>query len=672
MCGMAGIVSLGVSAPPPARDALIRMAGALVHRGPDEQGIYRDERAGLAHARLSIIDIDGGGQPLSDADGAAWIVFNGEIFNYVELRAELVALGYRFRTRSDTEVIVQAWRAWGEAAFERMKGQWALALWEPVGRRLILSRDRTGICPLYLCEHGGRVLFASEVKAIFAADPAVPRAFDPAGLDQTFTLWAPVAPQGVIAGIRELAPGHTRIYRDGTARERCFWQPRFAEGPGEGFAGSLDDAVEMVREALDAAVSLRMVRSDVPVGSYLSGGLDSSLVAAMGRRFAGERFQTFSLRFADAEYDETDFQRLMVRRTGSEHHELVVERRDIARVFPDVVRHGERPILRTAPAPLFLLSRMVREAGIKVVLTGEGADEVFAGYDLFREAKVRRFWASQPDSAWRWRLIERLYPYLSRSPVRQQAMARQFFGHGLAGSADPGFGHDTRWRTTGAIKRLFSADLSARIAGEDTVSSLIDGLPPAFARWEPLAQDQYLEMRTLLSGYLLSAQGDRMLMAHSVEGRFPFLDEDVMAVANALPAAHKLRVLDEKHVLKRVAAPLVPPEIVARKKQPYRAPNALCFFGAGAPEHVGDMLSEAALRDANVFDPAAVMHLVSKCRKHAEDGGGDLSNSDNMALVGVLSTQLLHHQFVASRPDAARPQALATDIDHLHRAEAFA
>nr|WP_293425128.1 asparagine synthase (glutamine-hydrolyzing) [Phreatobacter sp.] len=665
-------MSLSASAPPPARDALIRMAGTLVHRGPDEQGIYRDERAGLAHARLSIIDIDGGGQPLSDADGAAWIVFNGEIFNYVELRAELAALGYRFRTRSDTEVIVQAWRAWGEAAFERMRGQWALALWEPMESRLILSRDRTGICPLYLCEHGGRVLFASEVKAIFAADPAIPRAFDPAGLDQIFTLWAPVAPQGVFAGIRELPPGHVRIYRGGTARERCFWQPRFPEGSGDGFAGSLDDAVAMVRDALDAAVSLRMVRSDVPVGSYLSGGLDSSLVAAMGRRFAGERFQTFSLRFADAEYDETDFQRLMVGRTGSEHHELVVERHAIARVFPDVIRHGERPILRTAPAPLFLLSRMVREAGIKVVLTGEGADEVFAGYDLFREAKVRRFWASRPDSAWRWRLIERLYPYLSRSPVRQQAMARQFFGHGLAGSADPGFGHDTRWRTTGAIKRLFSADLGARVAGEDAVARLIDGLPQAFARWGPLAQDQYLEMRTLLSGYLLSAQGDRMLMAHSVEGRFPFLDEGVMAVANALPATHKLRVLDEKHVLKRVAAPLVPPEIVARKKQPYRAPNALCFFGAGAPDYVGDMLSEAALRDANVFDPAAVMRLVSKCRKHQKDGGGDLSNSDNMALVGVLSTQLLHHQFVASRPDAARLPALATDIDQLHRAEAFA
>lgn len=671
MCGLAGIVSLGAAVPPPSRAALVRMAGALVHRGPDEQGLYRDARAGLAHARLSIIDRDGGRQPLTDADGTAWIVFNGEIFNYVELRAELMALGYRFRTRSDTEVIVQAWRAWGEAAFERMKGQWALALWLPAERRLVLSRDRTGICPLYLCEHGGRILFASEAKAIFAADPAIPRVLDAAGLDQTFTLWTTVAPQGVFAGIGELAPGHLRVYRDGVMRERCFWQARFPGREG-GFKGSLDEAVAMVRATLDAAVSVRMVRSDVPVGSYLSGGLDSSLVAAMARRFAGDRFQTFSLRFADSEYDETEFQRLMVSRTASEHHEVVVTRADIAEVFPDVIRHGERPILRTSPAPLFLLSKMVRQTGIKVVLTGEGADEVFAGYDLFREAKVRRFWARQPTSAWRWRLIERLYPYLSRSPVQHQAMARQFFGHGLAGSAMPGFGQEPRWRTTAALRRLFSAEMRAASPDGGVVADLVRRLPPAFAQWGPLAQDQYLEMTTLLSGYLLSAQGDRMLMAHSIEGRFPFLDEEVMAVANALPASHKLRVLDEKHVLKRVAEPLVPPEIVARKKQPYRAPNALCFFGRGAPDYVAAVLSETRLRDANLFDPAAVARLVAKCRVHADKGEGDLSNSDNMALVGVLSTQLLHHQFVASRPEAAPLPALATDIDHLRHAEVFA
>jgi len=668
MCGIAGIVTLSAAAAPPSRDALIRMVGALVHRGPDEQGLYRDEQAGLAHARLAIIDLAHGQQPLSDTQDTLWIVFNGEIFNYVELRAKLVSLGYRFRTLSDTEVIVQAYRAWGAAAFERMKGQWAVAIWDSVSRRLVLSRDRTGICPLHYCEHGRRLYFASEVKAIFAAEAAIPRAFDPAGIDQTFTLWSVVPPQSVFQGIRELPPGHTRIYENGAAREWAFWEPRYpeiADPDSDRFVGSLDGAVEQVRDALETAASLRVVRSDVPVGSYLSGGLDSSLVAALGRRFAGERFQTFSLRFVDAEYDETHFQRLMAGAIGSEHHELLVSNRDIAEVFPEVIHHAERPILRTAPAPLFLLSRLVRARGIKVVLTGEGADEAFAGYDLFREGKVRRFWGRQPASARRARLLERLYPYLTRSPVRQQAMARQFFGRNLDAYRMPGFAHDTRWRATSSIKRLFSGDMRAEASRRDAVSELLAGLPPEFSRWSFLAQDQYLETRTLLSGYLLSSQGDRMLMAHSVEGRFPFLDDDVIALANSLPDSYKLRVLDEKHVLKRVAEPIVPSEIVSRIKQPFRAPNACCFVGPGAPAYVEAALSETALRDAGVFDPKLVASLLAKCRANA--GGGDLSNSDNMALVGVLSTQLLHLQFVASRPTPARKIELRTDIDQSHR-----
>ncbi|TIT47199.1 MAG: asparagine synthase (glutamine-hydrolyzing), partial [Mesorhizobium sp.] len=342
----------------------------------------------------------------------------------------------------------------------------------------------------------------------------------------------------------------------------------------------------------EAATALRIVQADVPVGCYLSGGLDSSLVAALGRRYAGERFQTFSLRFADAEYDETRFQRLVAGATGSEHHEVVVSRSDIAEVFPEVIYHTERPILRTAPAPLFLLSRLVREHGIKVVLTGEGADEMFAGYDLFREGKVRRFWGRQPASTRRSRLLERLYPYLSRSPVHQQAMARQFFGRDIQAYDTPGFAHDTRWRTTSAIKRLFSADMRAESERRSAVPELIARLPAEFSRWGSLAQDQYLEIQTLMSGYLLSSQGDRMLMAHSVEGRFPFLDDELVTLANSLPAAYKLRVLDEKHVLKRVAEPIVPSEIVARKKQPYRAPNALCFVADDAPAYVREALSE--------------------------------------------------------------------------------
>jgi asparagine synthase (glutamine-hydrolysing) len=647
MCGIAGIVALG-SAPAPAREALLRMAGALTHRGPDELGIYRDAGAGLAHARLSIVDLATGQQPMADALRTTWLVFNGEIFNYLELRAELSALGHRFRTRSDTEVILQAWHAWGERAFERFNGQWALALWDSMARRLVLARDPTGICPLHLCEHAGHLYFASEVKAIFA-NPAIARAFDPAGIEQTFTFWSVVPPQSVFKGIEELRPGHLRIYQNGSYKEAAFWTPSYG-----GFKGSLDDAVASVRSAIEDATRLRMLRAEVPVGSYLSGGLDSSYVAALGRKYAGDKFQTFSLRFEDAEYDETSYQRLMAQRLGAEHHEVVVSRADIAAAFPQVIAHTERPILRTAPAPLYLLSQLVRGHGIKVVLTGEGADEMFAGYDLFREAKVRRFWARQPDSKRRPRLLERLYPYLARSPVAQQAMARQFFGRSLAAHREAGFGHDTRWHTTSSLKRVLTP---AMRSGRDPVAELLADLPAQFASWTPLAQDQYLEKRTLLAGYLLSSQGDRMLMAHSVEGRFPFLDSNVIALADSLPDSYKLRVLDEKHVLKRAATEVVPAEILARKKQPYRAPDAAALIDAPS---LDDLLSEKEVRNAGVFQAEPVAQLLRKCRAR---GTGAFSNADNMALVGILSTQLLHHQLIAQRPAIRTELSLRTDVD---------
>jgi asparagine synthase (glutamine-hydrolysing) len=661
MCGIAGIVGLSIGATSPSREALVRMASSLSHRGPDEFGVYRDDRAGLAHSRLSIIDLSTGQQPMADENDTTWIVFNGEIFNYVELREELVALGHRFHTRSDTEVILHAYRAWGDAAFERMNGQWAVAIWDSAVQRLVLSRDRVGICPLHICEHAGNLYFASEVKAIFAANADIPRAFDPIGLSQTFTFWTIAPPQGVFHGVTELEPGHVRIYENGTVRDRAFWTPSYPVSGRSMFQGSIEDAVSEVRSALEKATSLRMLRADVPVGSYLSGGLDSSLVAALGRRFARNSFQTFSLRFEDAEYDETEYQRLMVNRLGSEHHEVVVSRSDIANVFPEIIYHTERPILRTAPAPLFLLSKLVRNHGIKVVLTGEGADEMFAGYDIFREGKVRRFWGRQPASSWRPRLLERLYPYLARSPVSQQAMARQFFGRNIAAHSSPGFAHDTRWHTTGALKRLLSRDMQSATAGRDIVGDLLQNLHGDFAQWSSLAQDQHIEIRTLLSGYLLSSQGDRMLLGNSVEGRFPFLDKNVIALADSLPAAYKLRVLDEKYVLKRAAANIVPREIIARKKQPYRAPDALSFVAGNAPDYIDEVLSETAVRDANVFDPQAVVQLLRKCRARGSEG--QFSNTDNMALVGVLSTQLLHQQFIANCPDGSRVIEVLTDID---------
>ena len=464
------------------------------------------------------------------------------------------------------------------------------------------------------------------------------------------------------AGIEELPPGTTRTFRGGIVRTTRAYDPAFPTGPDAGFRGTIDEATDAVRHALRESTSLRMLRADVPVGCYLSGGLDSSLVAALGLEAKGSQFCTFSLRFADHEYDETRYQRLMAAAIGSDHHEVVVSRGDIARAFPDVIAHTERPILRTAPAPLYLLSKLVHDAGIKVVLTGEGADEQFAGYDLFREAKVRRFWARQPDSTRRPQLLDRLYPYLQRSPVRQRALSRQFFGQDLGQAGRPGFGHRLRWRGTSALRRLFTPDYRAAADAPDAVDKLLADLPSEFSQWTPLAQDQYLETRTLLSGYLLASQGDRMLMAHSVEGRFPFLDRQVAHLAESLPPSHKLRALDEKHVLKRVGRGLLPDEILQRTKQPYRAPDALSFTDPAAAEWIDEVASLQMLNAAGVFVPAAARQLIEKC--FARRNAAQFSNADNMAVVGVLSTQLVHHHFIRLRPRGGTVR-LTTLVDRL-------
>ena len=654
MCGIAGIVNTGDRHEPPSRELLTSMVRAIRHRGPDEYGLYRDRRAGLVHARLSLIDLTTGQQPLANEDETLWIVFNGEIFNYVELRLDLEAAGHRFRTHSDTEVIVHAFEEWGNGCFQRFNGQWALALWDSRSHRLILSRDRIGVRPLYVREHGGRVWFASEVKAIFA-DASVPREIDPRGLDQTFTYWTSLAPGSLFKGIEELPAGSVREYDgDGGKHETVFWRPSYPVTSPDDYPLTLEEATEALAEKLEQATRLRILRADVPVGSYLSGGLDSSITAWMGRKAKEGVFRTYSLRFEDAEYDETEFQRAMAATIDSDHQELVVSRGDIARVFPEVIRHTERPVLRTAPAPLYLLSKLVRDSGIKAVLTGEGADEMLAGYDIFREAEIRQFWSRQPASASRPKLFERLYPYLARSPGQAKGMALEFWRQGIERAGAPGFSHDPRWRTTSQLKRFFSAELRGALASRPAVD-VLSTLPPEFPRWDSLSRAQYLEVVTLLSGYLISSQGDRMLMAHSVEGRFPFLDSEVMEFCNGLPPLYKLAGLNEKFILKRASRGRVPEKIIHRPKQPYRAPDAVSFVEKGAPAYVEEVLSEGALRDSGLFDVGAARGLYAKCRTRAGDAANDMvfSNADNMAVVGLVSTQLLHRQFI--RADGGVP-----------------
>jgi len=647
MCGICGFVD---AAEEPDVDLILRMMGRLAHRGPDGSGYYRDRRIALGHTRLAIIDAAGGVQPLSNETGRLWISFNGEIFNYLELAAQLKSLGHVFKTASDTEVVIHAWEQWGPGCFEKFNGQWAIALWDSEKSELILSRDPAGILPLYYAVAGKRLLFASEMKAILA-DPDASKGFEPEGLGEIFTFWCTVAPRTPYRGISELEPGHWASYTNGRMVKKPYWSPDFPPAGKE----AIQDIVEngkRLREGLVEATRLRFLRSDVPVGAYLSGGIDSSVTAAIITSYTGVPLRTFSLRFSDTEFDEGPYQQEMARRLGTEHLSLEVSASDIAGVFPDTIWHGELPIMRSGPAPLFLLSRLVRESGYKVVVTGEGSDEILAGYDIFREAKVRMFMASNPGSTKRARAVELLYPWMARSPAQAPSFARAFFGKNLD-AGDPALSHRPRWDATRAIQLMLQPGLRQLLASTRPDQDLIARMPAGHKQWDTVSRAQWLEFTTLLPGYILSAQGDRMLMGNSVEGRFPFLDRAVMDLANSFPACHKLLALDEKHILKREFADLVPESILRRPKQPYRAPDASNFFKGPVPEWLPDLVSKRALQEAGIFDANAVTSLFVKC---AAVGGDHMSNTDNMRVMAIVSTQLAHAHFVAGDGSGNHPR----------------
>jgi len=621
------------------------MIAEIGHRGPDATGIHVEPggAAGLAHARLSIIDLATGDQPMASADGSVWIVFNGEIFNYLELRAELERTGRTFATQSDTEVILQMYEVYGESCVERFNGDWAFAIWDRRESKLFLSRDRVGVRPLYYAATPRAFVFASEVKSVLAHG-GVERTLDLRALDEVFTFWAPLAPRTCFAQVRELPPGHCLTLRDGRVRLWRYWSLRFDPEP-QRLAD--DEAAERLLSLLADASRIRL-RSDVPVGAYLSGGLDSSFVTALVNGIAGTRLRTFSVTFDDAEFDESAFQQAVVQRLGTEHQSIRCTYDDICTAFPDVVWHAEKPLLRAAPAPLFLLSKLVRDASFKVVLTGEGADEFLGGYDIFKEEAIRRFWARQPHSQWRPSLLRRLYPYLPEMRAQSEAYLKRFFRVEPEQLDNPFFSHLPRWTVTAKAKQFYSEDLRLQLASDDPFADLRSRLPDDFSRWSGLGRAQYLEADILLPGYILSSQGDRMAMAHSVEGRFPFLDHRVVEFANALPARLKLRGLQEKYLLKRAARHLVPDAVFQRPKQPYRAPDARSFFDAAAgrerAQYVADVLSPRSVEQAGLFNPRAVGRLVEKARAGQVVGAGD-----NMALVGILSTQLLVRQFTQTQ-----------------------
>ncbi|HEY8218501.1 MAG TPA: asparagine synthase (glutamine-hydrolyzing) [Methylobacter sp.] len=638
MCGINGIAAFSMQTKISEKDVR-SMLPALHHRGPDGSGVYLDpnQRIGLGHTRLSIIDLAGGAQPLHNEDKTVWVTFNGEIFNYVELRKTLVKEGHSFHTHSDTEVIVHAYEQYGDDFVQHLNGQFAIALWDSNNQRLLLVRDRAGILPLFYTRQGDRLLFASEIKALLPQLSEAPR-ISPAALDQVFTFWAVRSPNTLFEDIFAVAPGHMLALENGLLRESVYWDWRFPE-QDDYHQGSDADLTEQLYDLLADATSIRL-RADVPVGAYLSGGLDSSALVALIRRHSDAPLKTFSIGFKEQSLDESFFQKQLIKHLGVENSQILCQNRDIAENFPVTIFHAETAILRTAPSPMRQLSGLVRDSGYKVVLTGEGADEVLGGYDLFKEAKIRQFWARHPQSEWRPLLLKVLYPYLENSSSQAKAYLQKYYSIGLDKPEQPGFSHLTRWFTTSQCKVFFSQELNARLH-ENAVNRLTEQLPLAFDNWHSFNRAQYLEAKTLMGDYLLCSQGDRMLMANSVEGRFPFLDHRLIEFANRLNPRLKMRALNEKYLFKQAMKSQLPKQILERHKQPYRAPDIPAFFSDHPPAYADDLLSEEKLRRYGYFDAKKVGFLLKKA-----SSGSSFAYKDNMALVGVLSTQLCHYFFI--------------------------
>ncbi len=619
------------------------MITRLAHRGPDGYGYYSDGSVGLAHARLSIIDLEGGDQPIHNEDRSIQLVFNGEIFNYIELRRDLERSGHHFYTRSDTEVIVHLYEQYGESFVSHLNGQFAIALWDSRRKRLVLARDRVGIRPLFYTVANGRLLFASEIKALFACRE-IPRSLNPSALGQIFTYWAALPPHTIFEGIHSLPPGHIMLVEGGRLRTKKYWDWEFPAEFEE--RRGADELAAELRELLIDSVRLQL-RSDVPVGAYLSGGLDSSVTTSLIKHFTDTPLRTFSVGFEDGEFDESGYQQQLVEYLGTDHSHVLCRKAEICEQFPRVIWHTESPILRTAPTPLMILSGMVRSEGYKVVLTGEGADEVLGGYDIFKEARIRRFWGRFPDSRMRPAILRRLYPYLNNNPVANPAYAQRFFRQGMEYAAKPYFGHIPRWITTRRSWQFLSPELRAALPGRECYADLEATLPATINGWKGLNRDQYIEAHTLMSGYLLSSQGDRVAMANSIEGRFPFLDHRLIEFANRLPLRYKIMGLNEKYLLKRAMRGLIPEQIRNRSKQPYRAPDSHSFFTDGRPaEYVEYLLGEQRLREAGYFEPTAVGKLLNKCAR-----GRAIGFADNMAFTGILSTMLLDEMFIRAPAD---------------------
>jgi asparagine synthase (glutamine-hydrolysing) len=598
MCGIAGFVESS-SAPAPfdndaARALAHRMCEAIRHRGPDDEGLLVGDGVALGMRRLSIIDLSTGNQPIHNEDRTIWIVFNGEIYNFRELRRELEAAGHRFYTATDTEAIVHAYEEWGAAAIARLRGMFGLAIWDTRERTLLLARDRIGIKPLHYASVGGRLYFGSEIKSLLCA-PDLPRDLDLDALDHYLSFLYTPRDGSIFKHVEKLPPGHLLIWRDGAVRVENYWRLPAEET----FSGSESDAVEALRAVLTDAVRSHLM-SDVPLGAFLSGGIDSSTVVALMAQTSGGRVKTFSIGFDEPAFDELAHARRVARHFDTDHHEFTVKP-DGVRILDDLVAHFDEPFADSSAIPTWYVSEMARRH-VTVVLSGDGGDELFGGYDRYLpHPRVAAFDRYSPAAL-------RPVATVAAAALPHGSPGKNFLRH---------VGRDERGRYIDAI-RFFSADEKPALLSYDVQRQLTSPDPEArlarhFNRYRRLpwpTQMMRFDAETYLPEDVLT-KVDRMSMAHSIESRVPLLDNEVIAFAASLPASIKIRDGRRKHVLKEVAARLLPRDLIDRPKQGFGVPLGVWFRG-NLRELFVDTLSARGSATGVYFQPAFVKRLLDE------------------------------------------------------------
>jgi asparagine synthase (glutamine-hydrolysing) len=604
-------------------DQLAVMSATLVHRGPDSDGTFADGSAGLAARRLAIIDLATGDQPIANEDGRITVVQNGEIYNYRELRHDLERAGHRFSTSGDTEVLVHLYEEHGERFAERLRGMFAVALWDSERNRLVLARDRFGIKPLYYREAGDELAFASELRALPRGE------IDLDSLEAFLSFNSVPGPLTIFRGVRKLQPGHVLTWENGRSELIQYARPapvRASEVRGEEAA----ELVEELRARLRDSVRAHLV-SDVPVGVLLSGGIDSSMLAALAAEETSEPLRTFSIGFEERSFDELADARLVAERYGTQHRELVL-RPDAALLLPALAEAFDEPFADSSALPTYLVSQLAAE-DVKVALSGEGGDELFGGYYTYAADLLAQ------KTGWTAPLLR---PFIERLPSSSARASFDYRAKRFVRAAHlPPLERHHGW------KEIFSPDARAELTGRQSGFDPVGLLRARFAETEGaelLARLQDVDLGTYLVDDLL-VKTDRASMAHSLEARVPFLDPVVTNFALALPSRHKVRGLRKKVLLRKAAAPLVPPELLRRRKRGFSIPAAAWLRGELEP-FARDTLSADTLRSQGFFRPEAVTRLIDD---HVA-GREDLSRQ----LWGLLSFTLWHERHVERTPGPLR------------------